>query len=359
MASGISWAANHGARVANLSYEAWSSSTVTQAAQTFANAGGVLTMAAGNEGTFLSAADNPYVVTVGAIDTANNRYSWSNYGNIIDVVAPGCVYTTMLGGGYGAGCGTSFSAPLTAGVAALMFSANPSLTPASVISMLKQSADDLGAAGWDSIFGWGRLDANAGVTAALGGSSGGGAGTGPSVSIVTPAPNTTVWGMVTTTASATSGAGISSVTFQVDNSLLCTATVAPYSCGWNSGNYANGSHTVSATARDTTGNSSSASETVSVSNSTDTTPPSISITSPAPGTSVFKSVTVTTSSSDNVGVASVSLYVDNVLTVTSTSAPFSFTWNALHAGSGAHTLQVVAHDAAGNAGASALVTVYR
>src|SRR5712691_6900320 len=65
MASGISWAASHGARVAILSYEASTSSTVTQAAQAFMNAGGVVTVAAGNGGAFLSAADNPYVLTVG------------------------------------------------------------------------------------------------------------------------------------------------------------------------------------------------------------------------------------------------------------------------------------------------------
>lgn len=357
MASGISWAASHGARVANLSYEASTSSTVTQAAQTFMNAGGVVTIAAGNEGIFISAPDNPSALTVGGIDTANVLYSWSNYGNIIDLVAPGCAYTTKIGGIYGAVCGTSFSAPLVAGVAALMFSANPSLTPASVMSMLKQSATDLGAPGWDTTFGWGDVNASGAVALALGGAPPG--GTGPSVSITTPAANTTVSGMVTTIASATDSSAISSVTFLVDGGLLCTVSTSPYSCGWNSGNFANGSHAVSATARDTGGKSSTASVTVTVSNGADVTPPTVSITSPAPGTRVSKTVTVTTSSSDNVGVVSVDLYVDNVLHATSTSAPFSFNWNTQHVASGSHTLQAVAHDAAGNKGASALVTVYK
>src|SRR5579863_9834528 len=357
MASGISWAASHGARVANLSYEASTSSTVSQAAQSFMNAGGVVTIAAGNEGTFISAANNPYVLTVGGLTTANTLYSWSNYGNIIDLVAPGCVYTTLSTGGYGAGCGTSFAAPIVAGVAGLMFSANPALTPASVMSMLEQSATDLGAPGWDTTFGWGDVNASGAVALAMGGGSTG--GTGPSVSITTPASGTTVSGMVTTVASATDSTSISSVTFLVDGGLLCTASASPYSCGWNSGNYANGSHSVSATARDTGGKSSTASVTVKVSNGADVTPPTVSITSPAPGTKVSKTVTVTTSSSDNVGVVSVGLYVDNVLTATSTSAPFSFKWSTTHIASGSHTLQAVAHDAAGNTGASALVTVYK
>jgi thermitase len=357
MASGIGWAASHGARVANLSYEASTSSTVTQAAQGFVNAGGVVTIAAGNEGTFISAPDNPSALTIGGIDTSNALYSWSNYGNNIDLMAPGCVYTTLSTGSYGAACGTSFAAPLVAGVAGLMFSANPALTPSSVMSMLKQSAADLGAPGWDATFGWGGVNASGAVTLALGGASPG--GTAPSVSITTPAANTTVSGMVTTMASATSSSGISSVTFLVDGGLLCTVSVSPYSCAWNSGNYTNAGHSVSATARDSAGGSSTASVAVTVSNGADVTPPSVSITSPAPGTRVSKTVSVTTSSSDNVGVVSVDLYVDNVLNATATAAPFSFKWNTSHAGSGSHTLQAVAHDAAGNKGASALITVYK
>jgi len=357
MASGISWAASHGARVANLSYEASTSSTVTQAAQAFMNAGGVVTIAAGNEGTFISTPDNPSALTVGGINTANTLYSWSNYGNIIDLVAPGSVYTTLRGGGYGLASGTSLAAPIVAGVAALMFSANPSLMPASVMSMLEQSATDLGTPGWDTTFGWGDVNAYGAVTLALTGAPAGGSG--PSVSITTPAANSTVSGMVSTTASATDASGISSVTFLVDGGLLCTVNTSPYSCGWNSGNYNNGNHSVSATARDSAGKSSTASVTVTVSNASDVTPPTVSITSPAPRTTVSKTVTVTTSSSDNVGVVSVDLYVDNVLNATATSAPFSFKWSTLHIAPGSHTLQAVAHDAAGNKGASALVTVYK
>jgi thermitase len=358
MASGISWAASHGARVANLSYEASTSSTVTKAAQAFVNAGGVVTIAAGNGGTFISAADNPYALTVGGINSINTLYSWSNYGNIIDLVAPGCVYTTLRGGGYGAACGTSFSAPLVAGVAGLMFSANPSLTAGDVTSMLKQSADDLGAAGWDTLFGWGRVNAYGAVTLALNGATTT-TSTAPSVSITTPAANTTVSGMVTTTASAASTSGISSVTFLVDGGLLCTTTATPYSCGWNSGNYADGSHSVSATARDAAGNSSTASVAVNVSNNSDVTPPTVSITSPSPGANVSGNVAIGTSAGDNVGVVSVSLYVDSTLIGTDTAAPFDFKWNTAHVASGSHVLQAVARDAAGNVGTSVLVTVYK
>ncbi|MEK7138308.1 MAG: Ig-like domain-containing protein, partial [Patescibacteria group bacterium] len=59
----------------------------------------------------------------------------------------------------------------------------------------------------------------------------------------------------------------------------------------------------------------------------------------------------------NVGVKKVELYVDNVLTKTSTKSPFSMTWDANKATSGSHALMVKAYDGAGNVGTSAAVTV--
>src|SRR5260370_21738609 len=95
---------------------------------------------------------------------------------------------------------------------------------------------------------------------AASGSSGGGSV--PTVSITTPAPNTTVSGMVSTTASASSSSStIASVAFQVAGGLLCTATAPPYACGWNSGNYAHRNPAVSATARDAAGDATSADDT--------------------------------------------------------------------------------------------------
>jgi hypothetical protein len=202
------------------------------------------------------------------------------------------------------------------------------------------------------------VDAYGAVTLALNGATTT-TSSAPSVSITTPAANTTVSGMVTTAASASSTSGISSVTFLVDGGLLCTATASPYSCAWDSGNYANGSHSVSATARDAAGNSGTASVTVNVSNNTDITPPTVSITSPSPGANVSGNVTIATSAGDDVGVVSVSLYVDNALIGTDTSAPFNFKWNTAHVASGSHVLQAVARDAAGNPGSSELVTVYK
>src|SRR6185436_2871090 len=113
----------------------------------------------GNTGTFDSSPINPYFLVVSATDANDLLASWSNTGNNIDLSAPGVVIlTTMQGGGYGSGSGTSFSAPVVAGAAALVISANPTLPGAQVQAILKQTADDLGSAGWDTSYGAGRLN---------------------------------------------------------------------------------------------------------------------------------------------------------------------------------------------------------
>jgi thermitase len=271
MASGLTWAADHGARVANISYIASDSATVASAAKYFQSKGGVVTVSAGNNGAFNASGDNPYVLTVSATDSNDMLASWSNTGNNIDLAAPGVyIYTTKRGGQYGAPSGTSFSAPIVAGAAALVISVRPDLTPSQVQDILKQSADDLGVAGWDSQYGWGRVNVARAVNLAL--SSAGG---------------------------------------------------------------------------------------MTDEQGADTVAPTITILSPSDGDTVAKNVQVKVDAVDNVAVVKVELYVDGKLTSTSTSAPFTVSWNPRKAANGLHTLQCKAYDAAGNIGASQVVTVYK
>ena len=197
IASALTWAANHGARVANVSFRMDFSATVTAAAQYFMSKGGVVTMSAGNENTYYaSATDNPYVLTVGATTSTDALASFTNTGGNIDLVAPGCsIYTTNRAGAYSSWSGTSFSAPITAGVAALVISAKPSLTGAQVQDILEQSADDLGATGYDTGFGWGRLNAAKAVAMAN-----------PTATTTTTTPTTATSTTTTTTTSTTSTA---------------------------------------------------------------------------------------------------------------------------------------------------------
>ncbi|HYO69384.1 MAG TPA: Ig-like domain-containing protein, partial [Archangium sp.] len=89
----------------------------------------------------------------------------------------------------------------------------------------------------------------------------------------------------------------------------------------------------------------------------DTTAPATAITSPADGARVATSVTLQASATDDVAVTKVEFYVDSVLLATDTASPYFASWNPASASVGAHVLTTRAHDAAGNVGTSAPVTV--
>ena len=167
IASGLTWAADHGARVANISYIVSDSSVVTSAAQYFQSKGGVVASSAGNYSTFSNSSDNPYILTVSATDQSDVIYDYSNTGKNIDLAAPGDSFSTQMGGGYVSTGGTSYSSPIVAGVAALVMSANPSLSGAQVQNVLKESSDDFGALGWDSNYGIVSVNASRAVQSSM------------------------------------------------------------------------------------------------------------------------------------------------------------------------------------------------
>jgi C1A family cysteine protease len=95
-------------------------------------------------------------------------------------------------------------------------------------------------------------------------------------------------------------------------------------------------------------------DTVPAPTTTDNTAPAISISAPANGSTLSGSVNVTVSASDNVAVTSVTYLVDGTVISTSTSSPFSITWNTTSVTDGLHTLTARAYDAAGNSNASSI-----
>ncbi|MBA3506709.1 MAG: S8 family serine peptidase, partial [Betaproteobacteria bacterium] len=109
MASGLSWAADRGAKVANISFMVHSSSTVQSAAQYMRNKGGVVVNSAGNTGGFDPTAASDSLISVSATDSGDARAGWSTYGSHVDFSAPGVgIWSTAAGGGYSAVSGTSF-----------------------------------------------------------------------------------------------------------------------------------------------------------------------------------------------------------------------------------------------------------
>ena len=187
---------------------------------------------------------------------------------------------------------------------------------------------------------------------------GGGDTTAPTVSITAPASGTGVTGATTVSASASDNVGVTKVELYLNGTLLATLNSAPYSYSWDTTALAVGSHALTAKAYDAAGNvGNSASVSLTVATPIDATAPVVSLTSPAGGATVSGTTTVSASASDNVGVTKIEFYLDGVLQVTDTSAPFSWSWNTLASTSGSHTLSTKAYDAAGNSGASAGVVV--
>lgn len=153
-----------GDRVASVSYSGVDAASNLTTATYIKSIGGLLVWAAGNDGRNLTLGprDADDLIVVGATDQADVRAGFSAYGNFMDVVAPGVgVLTTDAASGtsYASVSGTSFACPLVAGLCGLIWSCNPSLSPNQVEAILKQSADDLGAAGVDPSYGYGRINA--------------------------------------------------------------------------------------------------------------------------------------------------------------------------------------------------------
>lgn len=168
MATCIEYAADNGARIVNLSYGGIQYATIDSAAQYLRANGGLLFMSAGNSGQEHNYPDYTSFIGVGATDRNDNRASFSSWGNYVDITAPGVeILTTYPSDRYVYYSGTSFSSPLTAGIAALMVAANPAITPDEIETGLFSTAVDIGAVGDDSVFGHGLVDAFAAVSYAL------------------------------------------------------------------------------------------------------------------------------------------------------------------------------------------------
>jgi flagellar hook assembly protein FlgD len=163
VASGIYYAVDHEANIINLSLGSfYYSNLLDDAVQYAASKGVIIIAAAGNSNTYQetypAALDS--VLGISATDDKDVITYFSNYGDYIDFAAPGqTIYSTVPNSSYESLDGTSMAAPVVSGVAALILSKNPLLTPAQVESILKKSAVDLGSNGWDFLYGYGRVDA--------------------------------------------------------------------------------------------------------------------------------------------------------------------------------------------------------
>jgi hypothetical protein len=306
------------------------------------------------------------MITVSATDQNDNLASFSSWGPMVDVAAPGVtVQTTLWNSGYGWGTGTSFATPVVAGTVALIMSANPALAPADIENVLFSTATNLGAAGYDYYFGWGRVNAAAAVAAA-GTTTTTTDTTPPTVAIASPTGGT-VSGIVPVSVSAADNVGVTKVELWVGGVLLASDTVAPWSFSWDTTKIANATYAMNARAYDAVGHmTSSAYVNVTVANGTlstttpataDTTPPVAHVSYSAGKSKLRRSVTIQGSATDNVAVTSLSISIDGAVKATSNSASLSYSWSLSNVASGSHLVTVLAKDAAGNAGSASTTIV--
>jgi len=162
--SGIMWAVDNGAEIINMSLGGSSPSSALEDAINYAWSKGVVVVAAaGNYGNTAPLYPAYYTncIAVAATDSLDRLAGWSNYGDWVDVAAPGVgIYATLKNNGYGYKSGTSMASPHVAGLAALVFTTlsdtngNGKLND-EVRSRIEVNCDDIGLSG----IGYGRINA--------------------------------------------------------------------------------------------------------------------------------------------------------------------------------------------------------
>lgn len=162
VANCINWVNQRGADIISMSLGATSGAATLQAAvRNATNNGSLLVAAAGNSGNSSVSypAGYPEVVSVAATNHNDQRASFSQFNADVEVAAPGVdVLSTFNDGGYRTGSGTSMATPHASGVAAQIAATNRAGGPAAWRAELDNAVDDLGPAGRDPQFGFGRVN---------------------------------------------------------------------------------------------------------------------------------------------------------------------------------------------------------
>ncbi|MDR7317648.1 S8 family peptidase [Brevibacillus nitrificans] len=164
IAQGIYWATDHGADVINLSVGNYTSSAALKEACKYAYDNNVVLVAAsGNDASDQPSYPAAYdeVLSVAAVDHLKERADFSNFGDYVDVAAPGVdIPSTYIYSDYASLSGTSMACPHVAALAALVRSVHPDMKSHDVMELIRSSALDLGPPGHDQLYGYGMIDVN-------------------------------------------------------------------------------------------------------------------------------------------------------------------------------------------------------
>ena len=166
IAAGIIWAADHHARVINLSLGGTGADSALEEAMNYALGKGALpVVAAGNDGNTGNQPEYPgsypEALSVGAVDRYWHLADFSNTTSNVGLVAPGVDVLSTWGDsvtGYAWADGTSMATPYVSAAAALVMAARPNMTALAVKQLLELHAHDLGPKGYDHSFGFGYVD---------------------------------------------------------------------------------------------------------------------------------------------------------------------------------------------------------
>ena len=279
VASGITYAASHGARVISLSLGGGGHSSTIQSALQYAVANNALPVCAmGNSGSSSNIPEPAYwydCLSVIATDQNGAKASFSNYGVKADVAAPGVAilstmptYAVTLNGygykqNYDALSGTSMATPMVAGIAGLALSMNPNLTPVQVRGLIMAAAGD--GVTWTPELAFGTVNAATTISKAIRSDY-----NAPVANLISPADGATVSGLVSVQAVPTDDSAVHHVDIIQNGTRFMqplvgvsttgkgkNATSAPaWTAYWPSTTLFNGSVSLSALASDVFGNPS-------------------------------------------------------------------------------------------------------
>jgi subtilisin family serine protease len=165
----IEWSVVNGAQVLNMSFAGPRDPALQAMIEAAQKRNTVIVAAAGNGGSTAPAAypaAYPGVIAVTAVDATDKRYVHANRGTYIGISAPGVdILAPADGGRHAFLSGTSFAAAHVSGIVALLLERSRSLPPQGAFAALSDNAVDLGPAGRDEDFGFGRADAFAALQA--------------------------------------------------------------------------------------------------------------------------------------------------------------------------------------------------
>ena len=161
----IDYAVEHGVKVINISLSAAAerdNRTVSEAVSEAIYQGCSIIVAAGNDGgntSYYSPANVENAIVVTAVNENDMLWSNSNYGDTVVAAAPGVgVMSTIPGGKYSAGDGTSLAAPYVAAAVAMIRMDIAGITPVEIRNLLRDYSTDLGDPGWDARYGGGVVN---------------------------------------------------------------------------------------------------------------------------------------------------------------------------------------------------------